>query len=70
MFHKHEANSQEKHNAERNLNKSRLATLLKSHTCTNRPLKICSTSTEHPSLVGHFQGTVSAYQKNFKRINL
>ena len=47
----------------RNLNKSRFATLLKLHARTDRPPKICSTSTEHPLLGEHFRGTASACQK-------
>ena len=54
----------------RNLNKSRFATLLKSHPRTDRPPKIRSTSTEHPSVGEHLRETASACQKKFKRLNL
>ena len=54
----------------RNLDKSRFATLLKSHPRTDRPSKIRSTSTEHPPLGEHLRGTASACQKKFKRFNL
>ena len=54
----------------RNFNKSRFATLLKSHPRTDRPPKICSTSTEHPPLGQHLRGTTSACQKKFKGRNL
>ena len=54
----------------RNLNKSRFATLLKSHSRTDRPQKIRSTSTEHPPLGEHLQRTASAFQKKFERLNL
>ena len=54
----------------RNLNKSRFATFLKSHPRTDRAPKIGSTSTERPPLGQHLQGTASAWQKKFKRLNL
>ena len=40
------------------------------HKGTNIPLKICSTSAEHPHLGEHLWWTASAYQNNFKRLEL
>ena len=54
----------------RNLNKGRFATLLKSHSRTDRPPKISSACTEHLPLGEHLRGTVSACRKKFKRFNL
>ena len=51
----------------RNLNKSRFATLLKSHSCTDMPRKIRSTSAEHSYPAEQLRGTASARQKKFKR---
>ena len=50
----------------RNLNKSRFATLLKSHPRTDRPPKIRSTSTEHPPLGQHLRETVSHVRRSLK----
>ena len=70
MLRKHEANPQENNNAEAQPQQSRFATLLKSHPCIDTPPKIRITSTEHPPPGEHLWGTVSASQKNFKRLEL
>ena len=66
---KHEANPQENNDAEARSQQSRFATLLKSHPRTDKPPKICSTSTEHPPLGEQLWGTASTCQKNLKDIN-
>ena len=70
MFRKHEANPQEKNNAEVQFQQSCFLTLLKSHPDADTAPKICSTTTEHPLLGEHLGKTASACQKNFKRLNL
>ena len=51
----------------RNLNKSRFASLLKSHPRTDAPPKIRNTSTEYPPLGQHLRVIASACQKKFKK---
>ena len=70
MFCKHEVNPQVNNNVEAQLQQSRFATLLKSHSRTDAPPKIRSTSGEHPPPDKHLWGTASACQKNFKRLEL
>ena len=69
MLCKHEANPQENKNAEAQPQQSRFATLLKSHPHTDTPLKIRSTSTEHPPPGEHLWGTVKRILKdlNYKK---
>ena len=69
MFRKHEANSQENHNAEVHSRQKPLHNL-KSHPHTDRAPKIRSTITKHPFLGQHLWGTASACPKKFKRLNL
>ena len=70
MLCKHEANPrQENNNAEARSQRSRFATLLKSHPRTVTPPKIRSTSAEHHPLGEHLWGTASVCQKNFKDLN-
>ena len=66
MLCKHEANPQENNSTEVQPQQRRFATLLKSHPHTDRPAKICSTSTEQPSSGEYLWGTASGCQKSFK----
>ena len=57
---RHEANPQENTNTEKQSQQSRFATLLKSHSSTDMPAEIHSTSAEHPALGEHFWGAAPA----------
>ena len=70
MICKYEANAQENSNADTQSQQSRSATLLKSHSRTDTPPKIRSTSAEHPPPEELLWGTASARQKNFKILKL
>ena len=64
MLCKHEANPQGNDNAEARYQQSHFTTLLKSHTLTDTPPKIRSTSTEHPSPGELICETAFVCQKN------
>ena len=69
MLPRHEANPQENTNAEARSQQSRFATLLKSHSCTDTPPKIHSTSAEHPPPGEHYGGLLLHVKRILKDIN-
>ena len=69
MLNKHEANPQENNNGETQSQKA-LCNLLKSHSGTDMPPRIRSTSLEQHALGECHRGTAYGCQKQLKKIEL